>query len=328
MAVPDRWNTWLLGAIILGLRLIWRYRPAVIWSTYPIPTAHLAGAVLSRLTGIPWIADFRDPMVYMGWPPNDLQRKAYIWIENLVARYCCKAVFVTPGTMGLYRERYPELDQARTRLIPNGFDASDLSDLSQTAHAPRDQIFLLHSGLMEIPDRDPTSFFDALAELRRAGEISEHNVKIVLRASQQDTLFQKQIRERGIGEIVFLEPRIAHRDALAEMLSADGLLLFQGPTCNLQIPAKAYEYLAARKPIFLLADREGDTWRFLQDIGIKTLVPIDSTQEIIQGLRQFLVSIRNRSVELPHEDVLSKHSRAARARDLAALLDSVATTAR
>ena len=41
------------------------------------------------------------------------------------------------------------------------------------------------------------------------------------------------IAELGIGDIVKLEPVVAYREALREMLRADGLLLFQGSVCNL-----------------------------------------------------------------------------------------------
>src|SRR5215212_6559377 len=61
-AQPDRWISWWLGAVPKGLAMIRKYRPEVIWSTYPIATAHKIGHTLQRLSGLPWIADFRDPM--------------------------------------------------------------------------------------------------------------------------------------------------------------------------------------------------------------------------------------------------------------------------
>src|SRR5882762_6313024 len=36
MALPDRWITWLFGAIPAGLRAIRKYRIQVIFSTFPI----------------------------------------------------------------------------------------------------------------------------------------------------------------------------------------------------------------------------------------------------------------------------------------------------
>ena len=61
-ARPDRWVSWKFDGVRHGLRLIRELRPAVLWSTFPIATAHLIAAALQRRTGLPWIADFRDPM--------------------------------------------------------------------------------------------------------------------------------------------------------------------------------------------------------------------------------------------------------------------------
>src|SRR5262245_46074308 len=52
MALPDRWVSWWLGGVLAGLRLVRTYRPAILWSTYPIATAHLIGLTLHKLTGI------------------------------------------------------------------------------------------------------------------------------------------------------------------------------------------------------------------------------------------------------------------------------------
>lgn len=52
LALPDRWVSWWFGAVVSGLRLIRRYRPEIIWSTYPIATAHLIALCLHRITGI------------------------------------------------------------------------------------------------------------------------------------------------------------------------------------------------------------------------------------------------------------------------------------
>jgi hypothetical protein len=68
LALPDRWSSWWLGAVPAGLSLIRRLRPDAIWSTHPLATAHRIGATLHRLTGLPWVADFRDPMAQDGYP--------------------------------------------------------------------------------------------------------------------------------------------------------------------------------------------------------------------------------------------------------------------
>ena len=63
MAIPDRWVTWWPSAVGIGASLIRKHRPQAIWSTFPIATAHMIGLALHRVSGLPWVADFRDPMV-------------------------------------------------------------------------------------------------------------------------------------------------------------------------------------------------------------------------------------------------------------------------
>src|SRR5450830_159224 len=77
MARPDRWISWKFDAIREGLKLIDEFRPDVIWSTYPIATAHVIASVLHHKTGIPWIADFRDPMAQEYCPEDPVKRHTF-----------------------------------------------------------------------------------------------------------------------------------------------------------------------------------------------------------------------------------------------------------
>lgn len=78
LALPDRWVSWWLGAVPAGLNLIRKYKPTVILSTYPIATAHLIGLTLARLTGLPWIADFRDSMTEEAHPTDPNVRRIFL----------------------------------------------------------------------------------------------------------------------------------------------------------------------------------------------------------------------------------------------------------
>jgi hypothetical protein len=133
LALPDRWVSWWFGAVPAGLGLIRKFRPAIIWSTYPIATAHLIGLSLHRLTGIPWIADLRDPMMDEVHPTHPLTRRAYQWIERKTLTHCTRAVCTTPGTIRIYRERYPEIPASRYSLIENGYDEENFASATASA---------------------------------------------------------------------------------------------------------------------------------------------------------------------------------------------------
>jgi hypothetical protein len=332
--LPDRWVTWLAGAIPAGLRLIRKYRPRVLWSTYPIATAHLIGLALHRLTGLPWVADFRDPMTELDpqtgqrWPADPAVWKLRTWVERQAVNRCARAVFVTPTALRLHTERYPRASVSHWALIPNGYDEEQFAAAERTvvprAAADRRTV-LLHSGILyRSPDRDPSSFFSALGKLKKEGKISAASLKVVLRACGYEEDYRRLIREQDISDIVFLEPAIPYRDSLAEMLGADGLLLFQGHDSNPAIPAKFYEYLRARRPIFAMVDSAGDTATALVSAGIGKIVPLDSPDKISAGLVDFLGEIHHGETMHAEDAEIRKYSRQFQASSLAKLLDEVA----
>jgi hypothetical protein len=331
MALPDFWVSWFFWAVPLGLRAVRKYKPKVIWSTYPIATAHLIGLALHRLTGIPWIADFRDPMIEIN-PVTGQRRPAdgaswRIWnlLERLTIKYCSRAVFTTEGALRIYAERYPDVPTGRWTIIPNGYDEGDFVAAERIASrrlSERGQILLLHSGVLYGgTDRNPTQFFAALGKLRSNGQISTSTIRVILRASGHESNYRALIREHRIDDIVFLEPAIPYREALAEMLTADGLLIFQGYTSNPAVPAKLYEYFRARRPIFALVDSEGDTAKTLRAAKVGTMVPMESEDRIAKGLLEFLQLVREGRALVPDSRTVRNYARESHARELAQLLD-------
>jgi len=325
LALPDRWVTWALGAVPAGLRLVRRHRPQVIWSTYPIATAHMIGYALHRLTGIPWVADLRDPMTDEGYPANPLTRRVYQWIEQKTLFNCQRAVCTTPGAIKTYRTRFPDIPASRFVLLENGFDEENFADAESLAAAPRDtdRFTLVHSGVIYPSERDPIPLFEAVAALKAQGLIGAATFELVLRATGHDAYLSKLIARYSIGDVVTLAPHVPYRDALAEMVTAGGLLILQAANCNHQVPAKLYEYLRARRPILALTDPAGDTAATLQTAGIDTIAPLDSKDAIMDALSRFLALALAGEAPLASPDKISSNSRRARTGVLAALLDAV-----
>jgi hypothetical protein len=107
------------------------------------------------------------------------------------------------------------------------------------------------------------------------------------------------------------------------MLTADGLLIFQGSSFNTQIPAKIYEYFRARRPIFGLLDSAGETARMLGSAGFNDIAPMESADQIAVALERFLAQIRAGEAHFASEDLVAASSRAHRARQLAGIFDQL-----
>lgn len=331
LALPDRWVTWFLGAIPVGLNLIRRERPDIIWSTYPIATAHLIGMTLHKLSGIPWVTDFRDPMTDSTYPRDGTTRSLYQWIERRAVANCNHTVFTTPDTRQKYLERFKWLPAERCSVIPNGFDEELFRTVEQNqmAHpsvaSEKAPIHLVHSGLLYRSERNPEPFFAALAELLQQQQLSPQQLRITLRASGDETHYSQRLKALGIDKLVSLEPALPYVEALNEMLHADGLLLFQAANCNHQIPAKVYEYLRARRPIFALTDHRGNTAQLLRDSAVDTITDIASENEIKKDLVTFLKKVKQGSAPLADDATIATHSRRHRTQEFVEVLNKIIT---
>jgi glycosyltransferase involved in cell wall biosynthesis len=331
MALPDRWVSWCFGALPAGLRLIRTYRPAVLWSTYPIASAHLIALALHRLTGIAWVADMRDPMTGPDYPADPLTRRVYHWIEAKTVQHCTRVVCTTPGAIRAYQSRFPAIPLERFCLIENGYDEENFADAAAQEAPVRSAaqpFVLVHSGIIYPSERDPAPFFKALASLLEQKRISGATLQVILRAPVHDDYLNDLIRQQGIETIVSLAPHIPYREALAEMLGADGLLILQAANCNQQIPAKLYEYLRAGRPILALTDTAGDTAATLRKAGIDTIAALDNRADILAALMQFIPLAESGKAPLASFETSRANSRNARSIELASLLDRVVAEAR
>lgn len=323
MALPDRWVSWLLGAVPAGLSMIRQHRPQVIWSTFPISTAHLIALALHRFTGLPWVADFRDPMLQPSYPGAWLQRACYRWIESQTIQRCRMAVFTTRSALHSYRTRYPDIPASKFVLIENGYDEDgfDTGELPvPAAPAAGRRLTLLHSGVLYQSGRDPVPFLEALAILKRAARIDPSRLRVVLRAPGNLPHVESLVRKFGVEDLVEVAPPVPYREALREMLAADGLIVFQGTPFNTQVPAKVYEYFRARKPIVGLVDGNGETARVLREAGFDNLVSPDQGKTIAPVLDRFIEQVARGEARVASKELVAASSRVHRARQLAEVL--------
>ena len=326
LAVPDRWATWRSWAVRKALKLTRAEAIDVLWSTFPIATAHLIGLEVARRTGLPWVAEFRDPMWQGDYPPDPVINRSWLGLERRTLASASRIVVTTPGAIDLYRERYPQTPRKSLLLIENGFDEETFARLSPAQPHPVDParpFTLLHSGVIYSKERDPTQLFEALARLKRAGRLTSRQFRLVLRASGNEADFKQRVVNAGIDDLVSFLPATDYLEALREMRDSDALLLLQASDCNSQIPAKLYEYLRAGRPILALTDPVGDTARAVQRAAAGHIARLDQADGIAQALMDFIPAVRAGTAPQPSPDVVSNYSRESQTRQLAGYFDEV-----
>lgn len=327
LALPDRWQSWIISGVWKGLRAIRRQHPSVIYSTFPIASAHVIGLALCRVTGLPWVADFRDPMDQITYPSDPLVRRTYRWIEERTFRFAARILVTTQGTAALYRDRYPA-HADKVQVIPNGFDPelfpADWSQAtSQSVPSATRPLTLLHSGILYPSERNPIPFLRALASLYHSGNPQYANLRIIFRGSGHALDFADWVSSLGLQGIVSFPPSLPYQAAIEEMLQADALLLFQAANCNSQIPAKAYEYLYSGRPVIGITDPNGDTGRLLQCVGVQSIAMLEDETRIRVVLKEALDRLHDGTMPSPNRTNVMHFSRRVATGTLAAMLDQL-----
>jgi glycosyltransferase involved in cell wall biosynthesis len=324
-ALPDRWATWCVSGIISGLVEIRRQKLDLLWSTYPIASAHLIGAALHRITRLPWVVDFRDPMLSVNHPTGKMRRRLWSSIEAYALNNAEACVFTSPRSCADYKRKYP-LNAHKCVVIENGYDEEVFSSIvPRKDHVVGEQMIFLHSGIIYPDERNPGPLFRAIRELLEENQLPSGSIKIRFRAARHEVEVMSLVKRYELEGIVECLPPVAYAAAILEMLEADVLLVLQGRQFNSQVPAKIYEYLRTGRPLLALIDREGDTRRAVEQYDGVAIADIESTSEIkkkIFDLYQGWSQQRLRFFQSNIEKVRA-NSRASQSRELALVLHNV-----
>lgn len=289
--VPDPQLGWLPAAVMRGLGL----KFDAILSTSPPHSAQLVGLALAKLTGRPWIADFRDP-----WTDNStsedhppIRRRLDRVLERQVLRHADRVINVGVGFSALSATSFPEIPSAKHLVIPNGFDEADFATLDAPAlyrAADTGQLRILSIGTIY-----PNSGFASLVEaLGKVMDEPAHRGRIRLEmvgdldarwaAIFEGPPFKGAVRARG-----FLE----HGQAIRAMMEADVLLLTPagGQFAGRIVPGKVFELMRCGRPI-LLVGWPGETADIVRRSGLGIIAPAEAPGEIAEALR--VLSFRKR----------------------------------
>ncbi len=252
--LPDKEVGWLLPAVWRGLQIIRHERIDVLLATAPPTTPVLAGLMLSVLTRRPLVTDLRDPLILHGRKPAD-QRSALSdrlerWLERQIMTRSKMIVTTTAALTRSIRQRFPELPGGVAETITNGFDADDFPE---SPPAPPPKFVLSYLGTF-YHGRTPRPLLTACRELIDEGTIDPADLDLVFCgdvAMAEGESVVGLAAERGLEQCLTLRGQVSHREALDQMRCSQVLLLLATDQ-PLQIPAKAFEYLGAGRPILCI----------------------------------------------------------------------------
>jgi glycosyltransferase involved in cell wall biosynthesis len=314
---PDAYNAWLLDATRVGLIAVRRYQPDVLYTTSAPYTAHLAGLMISGLTKLPWIADFRDEWAsnpYAAGQPQLLQRITE-WAEAEVGRRATRIVVA-----GDYFSIAGNASGAKRVTITNGVDPDDVP--TRTTPVDGARFRLAYIGTLYGP-RDAGPVARALEALAREGAIDAraYELRIVGNAWLQS-------RPTAGPCTVVHTGYVDHARAFEEMTAASALLLYEPPGSR-AMTGKVFEYLASTRPVLCVAPRDSLAFRVVSELGGGICVEPHDANGIRDALLALFVRWQRGLLQAQHETrarVLERYSRSRLTGQLAETLDEVVAT--
>jgi glycosyltransferase involved in cell wall biosynthesis len=287
LLVVDEQIGWIPYAFRAGRKLIGEYGIKVIYSTSAPYSAHLIGRQLHRSTGLPWVADFRDPWVQNPYIffPTKLHKNINEGLERSVFEESQHVILNTETTRRCYAHKYPNLNSKLTTL-PNGYDSADFNRERRIA-SDKSTFTIVHLGSIYRGSDSIEYFLSALQWLLQKGLIPADKIKIKF-IGNIDKETRNKIKNNQSGEVIEVQEYIPHSQAVDSLFEADLLLFFAytGEGSELFIPAKLYEYLATMKPILCLSDYN-DCTDLLQKTRSGSVVPPENTKIISDQLLHF-----------------------------------------
>lgn len=256
---PDEYIWWALPAARAALRAVEQTNPEVIYTTGPPHSTHVAGLLVRQMTGLPWVADFRDPWSRQPWGQkrNLWGAKLLPFIESECIRHATCVILNTGRMAQDFRRHYHSIRGSKFVALPNGFDP-ELKGVvegclrSAPETPPGGPLALCHPGSL-YHRRDMRPLVDAVRLLAERGlAVRVENIGDCPCRQELSTY----AAEAGVPDsFVFSEP-VKHREVLQRMAGAEVLVVIQ-PNNDLQVPGKLYEMMLFGKPILALAD-EGE----------------------------------------------------------------------
>lgn len=334
LTYPDRYWPWLFSAIRRGRRLLRTGRFQAIYTTYPVPTAHVIGWRLKARSGLPWIADFRDP--WLEDSMSGLDRRLAAWLEPKIMRHADRVICNTPAMRRMFLERYPSLPPEKFVTITNGYDEPDFVDV---VPRQREKFQIIYPGVIDAGTRDPTPLLAGVELALARGWLRREDLVINFLGSGpygQHPAFRREVERHGLGDVVEVQvPRIPYRQALEQLAGGDLLVALCEPRSHgpgtdairrwswTQVPVKVYEYLRLGRPILALVSAGAIADLFARTGGGVAIPPTDIEAIAAELKRAYAARGARAAGRPPVNPEVARYSRERLTRLLAAELEAL-----
>lgn len=317
--IPDARKFWIKPSVKYLTQWLKENPVDAIISSGPPHSMHMIGLGVKKNTGIPWVADFRDP-----WTNIDFydQLRLTKWgdrkhhrMERAVLQNADQVVTVSWH----WADDFKKLGAPGIEVITNGYDEEDF----QFEAAPNPNEFTIaHIGSLN-QDRNPPVFWEALSELCQANAGFAKDLVISL-IGNIDISVRNDLERLGILQNARFLDFMPQKQVLKFQKESQVLLLLVNDTPNSLgvVPGKIFEYMATRRPVLVIGPEQGDSVKILKEVGAGQACGFSDKEAMKKVVQDYYALFKQGKLD-PKETDITRFSRRGVTGQMAKILDRI-----
>lgn len=258
--LDSTWS-WFPLAALAATKSARAHGAELIYSTGGPASAHLAAYLCALRTGLPWIAEYQDPIAGAHIPGARMEIAAHARLERLIAGRADAVVFMTRTALESANER-SSLGHRGRFIYPGAGPAA-----SARVGRRGETLVLGHFGSLG-GDRNLEVVLRALEELVAGSPAAEREVRLLL-VGDMDRAQRSVIEGFAHPQMIEIRGKVSRAESLRAMGECDLLLLVQNANSHsaVSIPSKAYEYMQIGAPVLGLTYGNSELSSMLTGLG-------------------------------------------------------------
>jgi glycosyltransferase involved in cell wall biosynthesis len=326
---PDGVIGWYPFAVKKAIDYIKTNNIDLIFSTSLPATTHIIASKISKKTGIPWVADFRDPWSQPHYKTTSNLRTQADKILQLRTLKSANALITVSEPLRQNLLKIHKQFVNKSYVIHNGYDSDDY--LHQ--HQNKTHFFnIVFTGRMYDIDfkrthRNPRLLFETLEELFKEAKLDPTKVRFNIYGEYPLQLREMISKFQLQGSVKCLDP-VPFKESFILQQNATILLLLTWADSDYEgiLTGKIFEYLGARKPILAIPFHNTGVSQILHDT--KAGIIITNRAELKQQLYEWYQEFVHEGKVIYHgvQSEIEKFSRKRATKDLSQIFYNVSNT--
>lgn len=260
--------------------------PDLVMATGPPFQSFAAACYLARSFRVGLVLDYRDEWTQSPFPFVESGTFDRIW-ENACLGKASAVFFTTESQRDHGLRTFRHLNPGKCRVIPNGWEPRDfeLFDDQQTNPKPAGDLLTL-SYVGSLGEHVPLQRFLVVLEQvlkERPTLLDKLRVQFLGKKTSSAATALSQFR---YPEVLRSLDHMPKPQASQMMRQSSALLLINDSSFERYLPGKLYDYLAARRPILVWGERQGEIGRLVSDLCAGPVVAMNDPKALIEALER------------------------------------------